>query len=105
MSSVPVQQRSFSQTALQVVKYAVCSVVALLVLIPLVTAVLGGFKTNAALQASPFGWPNPIQLDNYSSVITSVAFWRQLGNSTFVMLITAFGVVLLASMAAFVFAR
>ena len=74
-------------------------------LIPLATAVLGGFKTNAQLLSSPFGWPDPIQLGNYRDVVTSEAFWRLLRNSTIVMLITAVGVVVLASMAAFVFAR
>src|SRR5207244_8380115 len=42
---------------------------------------------------------------NYISVLQSQAFWRQLANSTTVMLITAFGVVVLSAMPAFVFAR
>jgi raffinose/stachyose/melibiose transport system permease protein len=105
MSSVPVQQRNSGQIALQLVKYVICGSIALLVLVPLVTAVLGGFKTNTDLVTSPFGWPHAIIFDNYRTVITSTGFWRQLGNSTFVMLVTSFGVVLLASMAAFVFAR
>src|SRR5215212_5617309 len=78
----PIQQRGASQTAL-----------------------LGGFKTNAELLNSPFGWPNALRLDNYRDVITSGTFWRQLLNSTVIMLSTSFGVVLLASMAAYVFAR
>ncbi len=105
MSSVPVQHRSPGGTMLQVVKYTICVAIALLVLIPLAMAVLGGFKTNADLLSSPFGLPNPIQLGNYRDVVTSDAFWRLLRNSTIVMLITAVGVVILASMAAFVFAR
>jgi raffinose/stachyose/melibiose transport system permease protein len=105
MSSVPVQQRSPGQLATQVAKYAICGFIALLVLIPLVMAVLGGFKTNADLLTSPFGWPDPVQWGNYRDVITSEAFWRLLRNSTVIMLITAVGVVGLASMAAFIFAR
>jgi raffinose/stachyose/melibiose transport system permease protein len=38
-------------------------------------------------------------------VLQSPAFWRQLGNSTTIMLATAFGVLVLSSMPAFVFAR
>jgi raffinose/stachyose/melibiose transport system permease protein len=89
----------------QIAKYAICSLIALLVLVPLVTAALGGFKSNPDFLSSPFGWPNPIQLGNYRDVLISQSFWRLLGNSTFVMVITATGVVLLSSMAAFVFAR
>lgn len=105
MSSVPVQQRSPGQLATQAAKYAICGFIALVVLIPLALAVLGGFKTNADLLTRPFSWPNPVELGNYRDVIVSEAFWRLLGNSTVVMLITAVGVVMLASMAAFVFAR
>ena len=105
MSSVPVQQRSPGQLATQAAKYAICGFIALVVLIPLALAVLGGFKNNADLLTRPFSWPNPVELGNYRDVIVSEAFWRLLGNSTVVMLITAVGVVMLASMAAFVFAR
>ena len=104
-TNVPVQQRGAGQAALQLVKYGACVLVALTVLVPLATAVLGGFKTNAELLSSPFGWPNELRLDNYRDVITSGTFWQQLLNSTLVMLVTSFGVVLLASMAAYVFAR
>ena len=86
-------------------QYLAGAMIAVVVLIPLVTSVLNGFKTNADLMLHPFGWPRSWQLTNYSSVLTSPAFWRQLLNSTIVMLATAIGVVVLASMAAFVFAR
>lgn len=105
MSSVPVQTRSPGRAAVQVIKYTICGFIALLVLIPLAMAVLGGFKTNADLLSSPFGLPDPLVLGNYRDVITSEAFWRLLRNSTIVMVLTAVGVVLLASMAAFVFSR
>jgi len=88
-----------------VIKIGICLVIALMVLVPLATAVLGGFKTNADLQTSPFTWPDPFQLTNYQSVLQSTAFWQELGNSLFVTLFTALGVVLLASMAAFIFSR
>ncbi|HEX6606014.1 MAG TPA: carbohydrate ABC transporter permease [Chloroflexia bacterium] len=106
MSSIPASQRRPGESLpLQLVKYGICIFIALLVLVPLVTAVVGGFKTNADLQTRPFGWPDPLVLTNYSSVIANKAFWEELGNSTLVMLATTAGVVALASMAAFVFAR
>jgi raffinose/stachyose/melibiose transport system permease protein len=86
-------------------KYIVAISFALLVLIPLLATVINGFKTNAEVQLHPFGLPTSWQWDNYISVLQSPAFWRQLANSTTVMLATAIGVVVLSSMPAFVFAR
>jgi raffinose/stachyose/melibiose transport system permease protein len=94
-----------TRSALSAVKFGICLFIALLVLVPLATAVLGGFKNSADLQTSPFGWPDPFQVTNYQEIITGQSFWQELGNSTIVMLATAFGVVVLASMPAFVFSR
>ena len=105
MASVSVRGRSSGQTALQALKYVACIFIALVVLVPLATAVLGGFKTNADLVTSPFGLPKQIVLTNYGDVLRNPAFWTQLGNSTLVMAVSAVGVVTLASMAAYVFAR
>ena len=91
MSSMPAHARSPGYLALQIVRYAICIFIALLVLVPLVVAVLGGFKTNAELVTSPFTLPDPIRLDNYTSVLNSPFFWTQLRNSTFVMAVTAIG--------------
>lgn len=99
------RQKRSTNAALQMVKFGICLFIALMVLVPLATAVVGGFKTQADLQASPFTWPDPFQLDNYRFVLASPSFWQELGNSTLVMLATAVGVVTLASMAAFVFSR
>ncbi len=87
------------------IQYIVAIVVAMIVLIPLITAVLDGFKSSAELLQHPFGLPRNWRWDNYTSVLGSASFWRQLRNSTVVMLATAIGVVILASMPAFVFSR
>ena len=89
----------------QVLKYLVAIFVALVVLIPLMATFVNGFKTNAEVQLHPFSLPTSWQWENYTSVLASPAFWRQLSNSTMIMLATATGVVLLASMPAFVFSR
>jgi raffinose/stachyose/melibiose transport system permease protein len=86
-------------------RYLVASLFALVVLIPLVTTIVNGFKSNADLLAHPFGLPETWQLGNYTGILQSASFWRQLLNSTLVMVGTAIGVLVLASMAAFVFAR
>ncbi len=86
-------------------QYLVGGFVALVVLIPLIATVINGFKTNADLVTHPFGLPRTWQVENYASVLQSASFWRQLMNSTLIMVATALGVLVLASMAAFVFAR
>jgi raffinose/stachyose/melibiose transport system permease protein len=85
--------------------YLLAGMVALLVLVPLAATVVNGFKSNADLLVHPFGLPSAWQVENYTSVLQNEAFWRQLFNSTLVMVATAVGVLVLASMAAFVFAR
>jgi raffinose/stachyose/melibiose transport system permease protein len=87
------------------VQYLVAGCFALIVLIPLVTTVINGFKSTADLMVDPFGLPKTWQWENYASVLQNPSFWRQLVNSSIIMVATAFGVVVIASMAAFVFAR
>lgn len=89
----------------RLLQYLVAAAVALLVLFPLAATVLNGFKSNADVLLHPFGLPQSWQWENYAGVLQSGSFWRQLANSTFVMLATALGVLVLASMPAFVFSR
>jgi len=87
------------------VQSVVAVLVACVVLIPLVTGAINGFKSNADLLLRPFGLPRVWVVENYTSVLVSGAFWRMLRNSFLVTAGTAIGVVTLASMAAYVFAR
>lgn len=86
-------------------QYLAAAAVALVVLVPLLTAAINGFKSNADLLLRPFGLPRVWVWQNYTSVLQSGSFWRMVLNSILVMAGTAVGVVVLASMAAFVFAR
>jgi raffinose/stachyose/melibiose transport system permease protein len=105
MSTSKISQAPLGQRIVTLLQYLLACVIALLVLIPLAAAAINGFKSNADLMLHPFGIPETWVLANYTSVLQSAAFWNQLWNSTVVMLATAIGVVLLASMAAYVFAR
>ena len=100
-----IQRRRIRRDLVPALQYLAALVVALLVLVPLLATFLNGFKSNADLLQHPFGLPQSWQIENYTSVLFSAAFWNQLLNSTFVMTATAAGVVILASMPAFVFAR
>jgi len=86
-------------------QYLIAIVVALIVVIPLVTAVLGGFKTNGELLISPFSLPQSFHWENYSSILTSSSFLGQVFNSTIIMLGTIAIILLTASMIAFILAR
>jgi raffinose/stachyose/melibiose transport system permease protein len=86
-------------------QYAAAVLVTLLVLVPLLATVLNGFKANPDLLLRPFGLPKEWVWANYTSVLGSGSFWREMRNSVVVMAGTAIGVVALASMPAYVFSR
>lgn len=86
-------------------RYLLTVLIALVVLVPLLSAAMNGFKSNADLMLHPFSPPREWQPSNYTGVLMSRSFWQQMLNSTLVMSATTVGMVTLASMPAFVFAR
>jgi raffinose/stachyose/melibiose transport system permease protein len=85
--------------------YLVAFVVLAVVIIPLTFSILGGFRTNIQLVEDPVGLPNPWIGENYTSILTSAPFWRQVRNSTVIALLTMAIVLPAASLAAYVIAR
>jgi raffinose/stachyose/melibiose transport system permease protein len=92
-----------------VVGYVVLVLVAATILIPIVYAILGGFKTNGQLAGNPVALlPDPWVFTNYTDVIfgaNATTFWREAANSLIIATVAVTVTVLLASLAAFVFAR
>jgi raffinose/stachyose/melibiose transport system permease protein len=88
-----------------IVRYGVLLLVAAVIIVPIVYAVLGGFKDPAQLANDPIGLPNPWVTTNYTDTLTSPGFWQQLANSTIIAGLSTVLVVLFAALAAFVFAR
>jgi len=86
-------------------RYLVLLLVVAVVMVPLIIAVLGGFKTNQDLQSHPGGWPSPFIFSNYGDIVSTWPFWQKTLNSIIVMLLTTVIVLILSSSAAFVFAR
>ncbi|GAA1909149.1 carbohydrate ABC transporter permease [Streptomyces sodiiphilus] len=78
---------------------------AAVVLGPLVFALLGGFKDTAQLSGNPFGLPSPWRPENYTEVLASGDFWRQIFNSLLIGVSTTVLIAATGAMAAFVFAR
>jgi raffinose/stachyose/melibiose transport system permease protein len=76
-----------------------------LMLGPVLYIIAGGFRTNSQITANPAGLPNPWVFRNYSNVLSSSTFWRQVGNSTMAAVATTIGIVVLGVMASYVLAR
>ncbi|HWS36522.1 MAG TPA: carbohydrate ABC transporter permease [Actinoplanes sp.] len=72
---------------------------------PVVYIIVGGFRTNSQITTDPAGLPDPWVFGNYTGVVTSDVFWRQVGNSTVAAVATTVGVVALGVMASYALAR
>ncbi len=79
--------------------------VSALIIVPLAYAVFGGFKTNGELVGSVGLLPREWVWSNYAELLGAPSFWRQLGNSVLVALVTVALGVACAALAAFAFAR
>ncbi|GAB3153351.1 carbohydrate ABC transporter permease [Micromonospora sonneratiae] len=87
------------------VLHLIAVVIGVLIVLPIGFGVLGGFKDNGQLSTNPLGWPAPWIPANYTDILTSGVFWRQLTNSVLIALATTLVMVGASALAAFVFAR
>lgn len=79
--------------------------VAAIVLVPLVTTALGGFKALGELRVNPFGLPSEWVWSNYLDILFGDRYWRQMLNSLFIATMTVILTVIASAMAAFTFAH
>ena len=86
-------------------QYLILFVVVAVMLVPIVILVFGSLKTTGEMYSHPYAIPNPPHWENIVTIVTTPTFWTMLRNSLLVMVGTTTGVVLVCSMAAFVFAR
>lgn len=86
-------------------RWALLIAVAAVIVVPILTAVLGGFRDAPQLAANPIGLPDPWVWTNYTDSLQSESFWKQLFNSLIVAGGSTAVVVLLSALAAFVLAR
>jgi raffinose/stachyose/melibiose transport system permease protein len=86
-------------------QYFILSTIVVVVLIPVVMLVFGALKTRGELLSHPYTLPMPPRWENITGILATPVFWQMLRNSLFVMIVTTLGVVVICSLAAFVFAR
>src|SRR5688572_27708312 len=86
-------------------QYFILSTVVVIVLVPVVMLVFGALKTRGELLSHPYTLPIPPRWENMTGILGTSVFWQMLRNSLAVMFATTLGVVVICSLAAFVFAR
>lgn len=58
-------------------RHALVWILGSFIVVPLLYAVLSGFKSTGDLTGDPFGLPSPWQVSNYTGILGSGDFWRQ----------------------------
>jgi raffinose/stachyose/melibiose transport system permease protein len=96
-----------AKIATRIFQYFILSVIVVIVFVPIVILVFGALKTRGELLSHPYALPIPPRWENITLILgqPSYSFWQMMRNSLIVMLTVTFGVVVVCSLAAFVFAR
>jgi len=92
-------------TARRLSRHTLVWVLGSFVVVPLLYAVISGFKTTGDLTADPLGLPDPWKVSNYTGILSSGDFWRQIANSVLIAVATTLITVAVSALAAFAFAR
>lgn len=72
---------------------------------PIYLLLINSLKTKKAIYANPFGLPSEWTLDNYASVVQGGNFFQYFANSTLVVVVSLFMILLLGSLAAYALAH
>jgi raffinose/stachyose/melibiose transport system permease protein len=88
-----------------IVTFAALTVLAGLVLYPVLATALNGFKDLSEFRTNPFGLPHVWMWSNYWDILTGYRYWQVLGNSLLIALFTVALTLIVSSMAAFTFAH
>jgi raffinose/stachyose/melibiose transport system permease protein len=86
-------------------QYLVLSIVTLVIVVPIVIMVFGALKTRGEMFTHPYTFPIPPHWENFALILHTPSFWSMLRNSLITMVASTAGVLLVCSLAAFVFAR
>jgi raffinose/stachyose/melibiose transport system permease protein len=103
---VTVQKRNVIKKKLpRFLQYLVLSIIALIVLVPIVIMVFGALKTRGEMFSHPYTIPIPAHWENFATILKTPSFWLMMRNSLIVMVGSTGGVLIVCSLASFVFAR
>ncbi len=86
-------------------QYLILSLITLVIVVPLVVLLFASLKTTGDMFLSPYTIPNPPRWENYRSILLAPSYWVFMKNSLIVMTASTLGVLIVCSLAAFVFAR
>jgi raffinose/stachyose/melibiose transport system permease protein len=98
---------SRAKPATRIFQYFILSIIVLIVFVPIVILVFGALKTRGELLSHPYALPIPPRWENITLILgqPTYSFWQMMLNSLIVMFSVTFCVVVICSLAAFVFAR
>jgi raffinose/stachyose/melibiose transport system permease protein len=85
--------------------YVIALALGAVVIVPIAYVALSGFRTTGQLAFDPVGLPHPWVTHNYTNVLTSEGFWRELGNSAIIAGVATTLVVGVSSLAAYPLSR
>ncbi|HKI54979.1 MAG TPA: carbohydrate ABC transporter permease [Anaerolineales bacterium] len=96
-----------AKLATRIFQYFILSIIVVVVFVPIVIMIFGALKTRGELLSHPYSLPIPPRWENITLILgqPSYLFWQMMRNSLMVMLSVTFGVVVICSLAAFVFSR
>jgi raffinose/stachyose/melibiose transport system permease protein len=86
-------------------QYLILTIITIIVLVPIVIMVFGALKTRGEMFSHPYTLPIPAHWENFGVILRTPSFWILLRNSLIVALGTTLGVLIVCSLASFVFAR
>jgi raffinose/stachyose/melibiose transport system permease protein len=96
-----------AKLATRIFQYSILSIIVVIVFVPIIILVFGALKTRGELLSHPYALPIPPRWENITLILgqPTYSFWQMMRNSLIVVFAVTFGVVVICSLAAFVFAR
>lgn len=79
--------------------------VAAVTIVPVVYVIVSGFRSTGQIAEAPYGLPDPWVWSNYTEILASGEFWRQIYNSLLIATTTTALAVGFGALAAFAMAR
>ena len=86
-------------------QYLILSFITAIIVVPLVVLLFSSLKTTGEMFLSPYTVPNPPRWENYAAILSAPSYWVFMKNSLIAMAGSTAGVLIVCSLASFVFAR